>query len=202
MCVAATDINEKTESCEDNHWFLEQASECLERVQKMRNQVTADMKAVMGKNQLGGQNQDFETSKKNHEEAVAAHEFSIKITQTALDELDKYFDYVVQPDDAETDEEVLNTPCYNEAVVPMDDIAEKLENMLEEMKSSKGMEDLMGKVSGTRETNVNALNRKAADTKGQAGPAGIVKKGTSPVPASTITGVEDRKKKEQQQPRK
>ncbi len=202
MCVAATDLDEKTGSCDDNHLFLEQANACLEKVLSLRAQVTNELKARMGKKSPAGQNQNFDTSKTDQSEAVAAHAFMIKITETALDELDKYFDYVVQPDDAETDDEVLETPCYNDAVVPIDDISEKLEDMLDEMDASKDMEESMGKTSGSRETNVKSLNDKAADSKSQSAPVGAIKKGQSPNTPSTITGVEDRKAKENPSPTK
>lgn len=200
VCVQASTIDASTGSCDDNKLFLKQAQDCWEKVKSIHAQVTKDFQAKVGVNPTGGQNQDFGTSKADQDEAVAAHGYMLKVAETALDDLDKYFDTVVLPDDLGhmSDAEVLAEPCYHDAVYPMDQIAEQLEDKIDEMKESKGLEGLMGKTSGARQGNTGSLNGPQVNGgKAQAG-APKAKKGDSKNGASDITGTEENKKKQAQ----
>jgi hypothetical protein len=196
ICISAQELDARTSSCNDNGIFMKAADDCAAKVKAIHEKVTKEYKAAISKNGTGGQDVDFASSKSDNAEAVLAHDYMLKVSTQALDELDKYFDYVVQPDDVDSDDEILNTPCYHDAVVPMDGIAEQMENKIEEMKASKGMEFSMGKTSGSRETNTGSLAAPpASNTKGAGSGSKKIQGGASPKKSNTITGVEEDKKK-------
>lgn len=198
VCALATDIEKHAGSCDDNRLFLKQAQDCWEQVKQIHDQATKEFRSRISGNATGGQGQDFGTSKADQEEAVAAHDYMLKVAETALDDLDKYFDYVVVPDDIDsmTDDQVLATPCYHDAVVPMDGIAEQMEDKIDEMKASKGMEALMGKTSASRQSNTTSLTQSVSGAQAPGNDTPKAKKGSPKNGASTITGVDEDKKKQ------
>jgi hypothetical protein len=152
FCTPAEDLNQSTQSCADNAVFLQEAEACLKKVENLHRRVAEELKGRTQVDILDQQNHSLQKGNATYEETYLSQEFMFAVTQLALNEIDAYFDYVVYPEHAETDEETMAESCFRDVVVPMDGVAEQLENKLRDI--ARGME-----ISETNSTTLKTDDR-------------------------------------------
>lgn len=200
VCVTATRLDRSTRGCEDNQLFVRNAQQCLAGVQRVADDMARKLRKK-GVSESEGQDESFDSAQAHLAEAIAAKAYALSYAEQALDDLDGYFDYVVRPDDVTSDDEILRTACYRDAVVPMDRIAETLERKIAEAKKDLSALEEKYAVASERAIELrnsrggeNALPAPVSSGKGSGAPAEAGRK-ASPSSPSTITGVEEDAKK-------
>jgi hypothetical protein len=157
LCRSSSEIGKGVEQCADNQVFVQAAKQCYEKLVEIRNQVTKELKKEIDSFSLQNQSASFDKSKRTYDESQAAHEYIFHVGQTALNELDSYFDEVVYPEHAESDEEILQTPCYGDAVVPLNEIAVEIKAIVVEAAGKAESADLNSASLTGHGTNLNSL---------------------------------------------
>lgn len=191
-CVPVETVDSRIQSCKDNRLFFEAAKRCFDDFQKLRTKVTLQLQAKLSK-AAQQQSENFQANETDLAEAAAAHAYLIKIGEQAVQELDDYFDFFEHPADAETDEEVLEEPCYIQPADRLNDLVNELEEQVEEMKAAKAAEMFLSKTSGARKSNLGSLNSTApvksekTSSAPQKGPKG------KDIRKSDISGTEEKK---------
>lgn len=148
FCDSGKDLGKNAESCEDNQVFLAKMKECAAKLENLHARVAKELADRMKLNQTDAQKSSFGSHQSDTSEAVAAHNYMIKVTELAAKELDAYFDNVVYPEDAETDNDIMSAGCYRSVVLPMDELLDGIEIKLEKMKAGQGLEAAQSAVSG------------------------------------------------------
>jgi len=195
-CTKVEKIDKWAKSCNDNGGFLEAAELCLRDFKKLKARVASDLKA-----RLSGagtaQNTNFRDNTKDNSEAVAAHDYLVKVGRLAVAELDEYFDFFEHPADAETDEEVLADNCFLKPADALSDLVDDLEQEVNAMQVAQMLEASHAATSAQNTGSLDSLNqapvKASPGAKGSVGPAGgPTGKNLRP---SDISGTEDKKKK-------
>lgn len=191
-CIPVETVDSRIRSCNDNKLFFDAAKRCFDDFQKLKRKVTLQLQAKLSK-AAKQQSANFQASESDTNEAAIAHAYLIKIGAQAVEELDDYFDFFEHPADAETDEEVLEEPCYIQPADRLNDLVNELEDQVEEMKAAKAMELFLSKTSGARKSNLNSLNE-TAPIQGADTPSSPSKVPTGKtIRKSDISGTEEKK---------
>jgi hypothetical protein len=190
FCASGKAINDKVDDCEGNKIFLDKMKECAAKLENLHQRVSNELAARMKLNQTDAQKTSFNSHQADTSEAVAAHNYMIKVTELAVAELDAYFDNVVYPEDAETDDDILGAGCYSNVVMPMDELLDGIEIKLEKMKAGQGLEAAHSAISGTNKQKIDNSSVNGLVQGGHAQGSGRVK-GTSPNRDSDVSGTKE-----------
>ena len=192
-CMSVEKIDQWAKSCKDNGGFLEAGQDCIKDFKKLKTKVTADLKAKLAGTGVS-QSTNFQGNTSDNSEAVAAHDYLVKIGEMAVRELDEYFDFLEHPADAETDEDVVAESCFSKPADALSDLVDDLEDEVNAMKIAKTIEAGHAATSSGNTTSLDSLN--VAPVKAAPGAKGSVGTPTGKnLRPSDISGTEKKKKK-------
>ncbi|MGZ3693243.1 MAG: hypothetical protein ACXWQO_03495 [Bdellovibrionota bacterium] len=193
FCLSGEIVASKVKSCEDNSVFLKAAQKCFADFKALRTSTAADLGKRYGKDH-DAQKQDFANHAADNKEAIAAHSYLISLGETAVKELDDYFDWIEHPEDAMTDQEIMDEPCFMENASALDKLVNDFEDEVNAMKSAKAIETAHSATSAKNMKQIDAgsVNAPIKSNSGQ-GSASI--KGHTIGKDSDVSGIEESKKK-------
>jgi len=177
FCDSGKTIGNGVESCEGNSIFLQKAQDCWKKLEALQENVTRDLQAIIGAPTPDQQNAAFLQSKLTYEEGNAAQEYMYQVTKTALAEVDAYFDFVVYPEHAESDEEIMAESCFKETVVPLNEVANDIQEKLVGIVSKIETSDRNANALGNHSGRIDSLNEAAPKAKVGAGTPASAPKG-------------------------
>lgn len=128
-CQPAAEVEKKVSSCKDNSKFLRAAIECVKKLKAERQLVLGGLQSRIQNQSVDGQNSALQKAQKTYEESQKAYDYLFQIGKVAMKEIDAYFDEIVYPDHYDSDEEILSSPCYKEVAVPLDRLAQEVEDL-------------------------------------------------------------------------
>ncbi len=208
FCTTADQIDEHTESCDDNDAFIIQGDACLDRFDKLVAEKAAGMQKNFVKNDGKYQKLNFNTSLKDYNLSSAALAQLIGFNQQAISDVTEYLDATVTPEDTDSPDATEGMDpqawadswsCYGDTRTSIREILQDFQNRLSSLQAAKAIVDGNGATSGGRQENVGAItdtpNKMAKGTKGQ-GSGKPVPKGKSQNPSSDITGVKEDEQKQ------
>lgn len=192
FCQSGASLGASVENCAGNKAFMQAAESCWQKLQDLEKRVTKEMEGRVGMKNAAPQNATFQSSKSTYNEGAAALEYMYEVTTLAIKEIDDYFDRVVYPEHAESDEETMKESCYRDVVEPLDQLADKFQEKLV---------DIVSKIEASEESATTLTGKDAeidtasgAQTQVKSGPAAKGPKGKN-IRSSDISGTEDKKKK-------
>jgi len=197
FCESAASLYKSLDSCEENGGFVKQAKQCWSKLEDLQKKVTKELESRVGKPSADGQTEAFGKSAATYEEGIAAHEYMVAVTQLAQGELDKYFDIMVYPDEAESEKEVIAEGCYIDNATALDNVAEQFqEKLVATVSKIESAETMKNESSGNR-TQTGAIDTSVSSSaKATKGKSAAVKGKKVPTVKNTVTGIEEDKQKQ------
>jgi hypothetical protein len=202
FCRPGEEILNATKTCMDNRVFVDQADECLDKLQAAADRMGKAMPKGFSADDIAKQTGKFTASSDDYAYASQTFGDLSKLTDQVMDEVDGYQDYVNLPEDTmnaelnqgDPDAYAEMHPCYSETRDSIEDILADLQDMKNDFDGAKKVADAALATSTGRGNNLNQNSSlagpgAASGAKGKG--SGSVKgnAGTNQNGASDITGI-------------
>lgn len=133
ICYNPEELASRLKSCANNSLFVEATRDCLGRLEQQRKSAASELSRNASEQSRGSQQENFSAGKEGYAEALASHEYQLKLSELAQYEINGYFDYLEFPDDWSNDEVIMQEACYSENYREMDSLLSKLEDEIDEL---------------------------------------------------------------------
>ncbi|HEY8278735.1 MAG TPA: hypothetical protein VIH99_03880 [Bdellovibrionota bacterium] len=215
-CISMKDLDKESVDCNDNGNFVDAGIQCFlgfENLVKKQAGVTAKgMKRSNDKFVNGDRNSQTsgqEGMVSNMNLSVAALDAMIAAGKAARKDIDSYAKNIFFPEEWDAPEEMIgngldylnSSACYAEPRDILNDMVQRTDQYIADLEMARQVATAMKKTSTGRDANLDQMNGMRLPAAATNGPgAKAVKKGKKPKNGkSTITGVEEDKKKRTEQ---
>lgn len=211
ICHSVKDLSERTEDCEDNKYFAKAGADCMrafDRAVKEQSDVVAKLLQASNQEQIdqagNAQHHTFGGSASDYKIAVNNLNMLIVAAKIARATVDGYLNSIYYPEDFDAPPEVIGDPmeyldnsaCYAENEKSLKGILRDMDKKIVDLEKAKAAAAAMGKTSSGRQSQTDSLTNDANVGAKEQGKAQAAPKGKAGSAKSTITGVEENKKKQ------
>jgi hypothetical protein len=217
ICTPISQIEPQVNYCDQNPAFVGPAQACRDRykvlVKKKKEEVTANLAKIVKSSNTDAQSGDFKTNQSLLTSTEATLSNLIDQGFEIFDEITDYQDdlvlpiYSAYPEDFKIDPHSAqgkavfgSKECYSEPIEDLNNAKLEIKNLVVELQKTRAKAQELHALSRGKETNLSGTAGAAASGKGDGGPVRAAKSGKSSNPPSTITGVDDAKKKDSSAP--
>lgn len=166
-CMGGEAVAANIKSCDDNPIFFKAAQKCVGDFRALKKSTAADLSKRFG-TQNDAQKANFANNASDNREAIAAHDYMISLGEIAIKELDQYFDWMEQPEDAMNDEDIRAEPCYMDTAKAMNQLVYELMDEVEDMKAARKIEAAHNAISSQNNKQIDGSVN--SQMKGKAAP--------------------------------
>jgi hypothetical protein len=214
ICTPVAQIEPQVNYCDENPAFVAPAQACRDQykalVKKTNEEIAANFAKLMRTANAKAQSGDFKTNQDLLASTEATLDSLIDRGFEIFDEMSDYQDDFVLPiydayrEDFKVDphtpagrELFRGKECYAEPMEDIDSVKTELQSMILELEKTEEKAKQLHALSKSKESNLGSMTGKGAGgAAGNGGPGKPVPSGTSTNPPSTITGVDNAKKKD------
>lgn len=216
ICESLSSLSAQVNYCDENMAYVPAAKNCFKKYKELVDSENAKIKAVLNKdvkNAKGSEQQaDFQTTETVLKSAIKTLDNLLAQGKQTYNEIDAFSedmvlpiyeaypeDYELDPKSAQGQKIFREKECYGEPMEDLDKIKTELKDIISDLEKTKAKSSSLQKISNFKEGNLDSLNAivpKATKNKSsEPMPTGKSKKGNS-----TITGIEESKKKNKKLP--